>query len=108
MVAVGQVLSAWLVVMSALALSHQQFDVYEMAMPDELSPIAVVSFAGKPGHLVLTIGGRNGWMQRLDTAHQEPVWPPGEHRLIADAPTTLPGTGRRMSRWGQIDVGEAR
>jgi hypothetical protein len=93
--------------MTASALSAQQFSVHELAPPDEESPLAVVAFSGKPGHPTLVVGGSHGrsWMLRMEHAYQLPLFGPGQHQLIGDAPTAEPGTGRpRSARPGHIDL----
>jgi hypothetical protein len=103
---VGTGISGSLEDMASTALSAQQFTIHEFAPPDEWSPIAVVAFSGKPGHLVLVVGGNgpHSKMQRLDTAHHEPVWPYGEHRLIGSPPHSEPRRRALSDGPGQIDV----
>jgi hypothetical protein len=107
MLAVGAVVSAWLVGVSATVLHPDQFSNESYSEPATAHIASVVRFKSLPDQPVGILSPHDGGRLQAQTiaTMAEPVWERGEHKLIEEMPQVEPGTGRPLrQRPGQIDV----
>jgi hypothetical protein len=100
MVAVGAVVSAWLVGVSATVLHPDQFSNESYSEPATDHIVSVVRFRSLPDQVVGVFNPRDpgrGQMQPSATM-AEPVWERGEHKLIVEMPQAQPETGRPLTQ----------
>ena len=107
MVAVGAVVSAWLVGVSATVLHPDQFSNESYSEPATAHVASVVRFSSLPDQPAGVLNRRDpgrGQAQPIATM-AEPMWERGEHKLIGETPQAEAGTGRPLTqRPGQIDA----